>query len=295
MVRLIRLRFVPFHFDLADGGPAADPEAKRMVVAAKPALGGKDVHHTPLLLFTPAGELVAEIDSLASEDELFALLARALAEHPSYDAPSEEEREWQWRAREGDRAAACALAQDAFARGSFDEAARGFAALVDTVPPGPERDSAAYELGRVQRQRGDHAAMEQAFARIGDPAPLLDGLRLERARRLLAERRHAELRATLSPYEPVPDAEASPPADPRYPRITEALYLLGVAHFHLGDAERAEALWRALVKRHPEDAWVRRADWAVFELAAARAAGADEARSQLGRAYAGRAHPDLVR
>jgi tetratricopeptide (TPR) repeat protein len=292
VVRLIARRFIPYHFDLADGGAAEDAAAKRAILAAKPELAGADVHNPPLLVLSPAGELIGEIESATSEEALFSFLRGVLAGHSDFDAPSEEEREWERRAREGDLAAERALAENARVLGDVEGAARRLALLADRLEPGPERDRVAFELGQLHRSRGDFAGMERAFARIAAPAPLEVELGLERARQLLAERRYEDLRARLGAYDLVEAAETAAPRA-NSPRVAEAIYLLGIAHFHLGDSERAEALWRALVKRRSPDAWVLRADWAVFELTAAR--GAQDPRSQLGRKYAGRAHPDLAR
>jgi TolA-binding protein len=256
-------------------------------------LAGAEVHHTPLLVFTPAGELLLQIASDTGEDALLADLQRLLAEHPEFDEPSAEERAWRHRAENGERAAARELALNALARGRLDEAIGELAALVELLPAGREHDSAAYWLGRAHRLRGDPVAMEAAFAGIGDPSALTVELRLERAQHLRAAGRHAELRDLLAAHDLVESSDGS--ASPRGPRTTEALYLLALAHFELGDRERAEALWRALVQRYPEDGWVRRADWAVFELGTRGRTGPDDARSMLGRAYSGRPHPDLRR
>lgn len=96
VIRRINRRFVPHYFDLNPSGAAKDADARRMVLAAKPALGGQSVTTPPVLVMTPTGELLTEVSNYASETDLLAALDDVLAEdvlakHNEWDVATPEE------------------------------------------------------------------------------------------------------------------------------------------------------------------------------------------------------------
>ncbi len=285
-MRLVNRRFVPFYFDLFSAGAAGDRDARAFVVRSRPDLGRMSVPTPPVLVMTPAGKVMEEVDNYATEEEMLASLRAVLGSNPSWNRPSQEEKALEDRARTGDADARLAFAEQILDLGEGDRARAELALAIESLPAGEERDRAAYLLGHAARLAGDFDAMEAAFRRIEDAKWLDDDLAVERAHRSAAEGRHDAVVAALSRYQRVP---------PR-PRSAEALYLLGVAVFQRGEKEKARGLWESIVGRLPEDPWVYRADWALFNLAepGRRTFSTLGERTPLGRiGYMGRENPDL--
>jgi hypothetical protein len=270
VIGLLNTRFVPFYFDLGAGSPAADDAAKKFVVAAKPELGGASVPTPPVLLMTPAGELLSEVSNYASEAQMLAALREVLSDHPAFAAPRAGESELARleRARIAhwlgdDRAARALLAEDRSAAESLF-------------------------LAQVARRGGD---LVQAMEALGELDPEADAanLTLEHGLIAWAHARYADMQADLEAY----------PGDG--PRAAEAQYYLGLARFHQNEPEAARSTWSELVERFGENRWSYRADWAYSQTTASGIAtqktsfsttgGSD---SLLGRhGYMGRQNPDL--
>jgi len=267
--RLVNRRFVPLYFDLDDGGAAADPAARAFVVAARPALGEGSVATPNALLMTPGGEVVLELDPYQAPPEFLAGLRSALRARPEFA-----------RASAAELAVTAPLARATLALdlGELEDAQRLLAAA--------EGDEARYLAGHVARLRGDFERMELELGRVARDE-LRDDVLVERAQRAWLARDLAGL-ARL--------CEAVPAGSER---ITEALYLRGLASYHQGAREEALATWRENVARHAQDAWVHRSDWAYTEVqggaSATRFGGPGPRSSPLGRiGYMGRANPDLA-
>lgn len=287
MRRLVNRRFIPFYFDLFPGGAAGDREAREFVVKMRPELGGMGVDTPPVLIMSPLGRVVAEADNYSTEDALYEALRKILRENPKWNRPSEEEVRIEREAEEGRIDSLLLAAEHFLDLGQTGRTRAAYERALAKLPPGPERDRASYGLGHALRLAGDFEEMERAFARIEGRGSWEEDLSIERAHALLCRGEFDELRGALTPY------QTRPPAT----RGAEALYLLGVARFHSGDAEGAKSLWRRIIETLPEDPWVYRSDWAIFDLEQGgrrRLSTLDE-RTPLGRiGYMKRKNPDLA-
>lgn len=267
VIALIDLRTVPVYFDLDDGGAAADPRAREFVVAARKELSGRAVPVPPVLCMSAGGEILGEISNTATPDAFLAALLAILRAHPELDRPSPAE-----------QAARTPLERAVFRIALQD------AAGAEKLLEHEESEEAHYLLGRMARFRRDWKRMEDHLAKVKSAERLPD-VRMERAYRLWSERRFDVLRAHLADF---PAAHA---------RFTEARYYEGLAHFHLGDSDRALSIWKQTIESAPEGPWVYRADWAfssLKETARALVTTGDERVSVLGRVgYLGARNPDL--
>ena len=91
VIGLLNRRFVALYFDLSDRGAAADPAARKFVVAARPRLGGRAVPTPPVLIMTPDGKVVGETSNYSSTAQVLGALLAALEDHPEYNKPSPAE------------------------------------------------------------------------------------------------------------------------------------------------------------------------------------------------------------
>lgn len=271
--RLVNRRFVPLYFDLDDGGAAADSAARAFVIAARPALGEGSVATPNALVMTAEGAVVAELDPYQTPEAFLAQLEAALRARPEFAQPSAAERALV------DPLQRAALALDL---GELVEAQRLLASL--------EGAQARYLAGHVARLRGDFEGMEREFARIeglAESSVPREDLLVERAQAAWRVGDFARVTALTAAF---PETSA---------RVTEALYLRGLAAFHGGAREAALALWRTNIEGHAQDAWVYRSDWAYTELQGGsgfvQLAVPGATKSLLGRiGYMGRPNPDLT-
>jgi len=265
----VNRRFVSFYFDLSDDGAAADPIAREFVTAARPALDADAVATPKVLLMTPAGRVVGEIDPFLGAPEFLQQLLEVLRAQPEFARASPEE---------------LALTDPVErARLALDLRDLGEAKLILARTEG---SPARYLAGHIARIERDFATMEAEFARVDAPE-LADDVRVERAQRAWL----------LGDYTTLVSSTADFPAESE--RCNEALYLRGLGLFHLGSRDEALAQWRELILERVADAWVYRADWAYTELQQGKlvgAVGTTSARSSpLGRiGYIGRGNPDLL-
>ena len=269
VIGLCNRRFVPFFFDLSNAGAAGDAKAREFVVGMKKELGSRMVSTPPVLVCTPEGEVLAEIDNYASEDVVFRRLRKVLAKHPEFAVPDAAEvavTEPSAKAKLamdlGDYEAAITALTDA-----TGDAARllrvralrlagkseGIAAELDAVTAADFAADVALERALLARQAGDHARVQQLLQEF--PAT------------------HA--------------------------RFSEARYHLGLARFHQDAIDDARTSWKELVTTAPQDRWVYRADWAwsvAKQQKLQRAFATGGKGTLLGRiGYMGRPHPDLAR
>jgi hypothetical protein len=248
----------------------ADAKARKLVTEAVDELVGPSVDTPPLLVMTPDGELLKQIDNFASEDDCFRGLLDALAVEPRWQKATPGELEI---ARGGDPLARAELWIDL---GLFARAKELLAAT-----PGAE---AALRLAHLARLQGEAAAIEPALAKV-DAARFADDVHVERAWLRLHDDSFADARA-----------EADLVSNDS-PRRTEARYLAGVAEFRAGHRDAALALWKALVTSCSQDRWIYRADWAYTQTLDGERRSfstADAKSSLLGRiGYMQRRNPDL--
>lgn len=256
VVELIRHRYVPVYFDLLPTGAVFDAEGRDFVHRLQ-----RDGHDrsraahasTPVLLATPTGEIVARIDNFAPADAFFQVLRQTLDEHPAHDTAGSDERRLRARAESGDGRAVLDVARLERALGRDKRARRLLEQNHESGTPSL-RAEISYELGCMDRRQADWQGMERHF-RAADER-FARAILIERAWAHAARRQWQAARRLLKPL-----ALATTASE----RRTEALYLLGVASHHLGQRERAAAIWRALIREHAADRWVYRADWALFE------------------------------
>jgi len=271
IVRRINRRFVPLYFDLDPGGALRDNKARAFVVKAKPELGRSAVGTPPVLVMTPDGDVLGEIDNYASEEAVLDALGDVLAAHPGWDEPSDEE---QAISKSG---SALERASLRFDLGDAD----GARALLEREGA-PE---AALLLAHLCRLAGEWDALEQALARVKGAA-FADDVRVERAWGRLAAREFAAAEKL---------ADAVPRASRRH---TEARYVSGLSRWHAGRKDDALATWRGVIESCAQDPWIYRADWACTQATESGArtgfSTADARASPLGRiGYMGRRNPDL--
>ena len=60
---MINRRFVPIAFDLNTQAPLGDADARAFVLAKRKDLAGMSVNTPKVMVMTPGGKLVAEIDN----------------------------------------------------------------------------------------------------------------------------------------------------------------------------------------------------------------------------------------
>jgi hypothetical protein len=270
VVRLINRRFVPLAFDLQPIAPLADRDARVFVGKARKDLLSGSVHTPPVMIVTPGGKVLAEIDNYSTEEQMLAALRDVLSKHPEWNRVSEEEQ----RVTSG----GSRIEQAIFL---FDTGREAGACQVLAKDPGEE---AALLLAHFARLTKDWDAMETALVRVTNEK-LRNAVLVERAWRLFARKEFAAIERSLATVPKVSD------------RYSEARYLLGLALFHQGRTEDAIAAWKATIAACPQDRWIYRADWAVTQLLDGdrRDFSTIDARSSpLGRiGYMGRRNPDL--
>jgi len=271
VIRLINRRFVPLYFDLSPGGAAADKKARQAVVKAKPELGNAAVQTPPLLVMTPDGKVLGEVDNYAGEDELWKSLLALLADHAEWNVPSDEE---QRIARDGTPLERATLLFD------LGDLAAARRLLADQ--PGASESLLRAHLCRLDR---DWSALEQELGRVVAPE-LADGACVERGWLHLARGDFATARKSVAAV--APDS----------PFRSEARYLDGVASWRAQKPDEARATWKALIDGAKAlDRWIYRADWAYtqsIEPARGGFSTSDKRHSPLGRiGYMGRRNPDL--
>jgi hypothetical protein len=293
VVRLVNRRFVPFYFDLLavevpqGRGAARDLAARRFVLRARPDLGALAVSTPPVLIMTLGGEVLAEIRNYASEEEMLRELRAVLERNSVWNQLSADEKHMVEGSARGEAAAQVAFAELALDLRDLDEAEARFGKVLAALPPGELRDRAAYLRGHAARLRGDRRTMEEAFAEIDDEDAFARDVATERAQDLFAHREIEQLNALL----------ATMPESSSQARASELRYLEGLGQFHLGEKEKAAAIWRALIAELPEDRWVMRADWALFNLTnpGKRSFTTADPKTPLGRlGYMRRVNPDLT-
>src|SRR5262245_30459757 len=241
----------------------------------------------PVLIMSPIGRVVAEADNDSSEDALYQALRQTLRAYPKWDQPSEEEVLIAREAEEGRIESLLLAAEQFLDLGEIERTRAAYERALAKMPSGPDRDRAAYGLGHALRLFGDFEEMDRAFARIEGRDSWAADLSIERAHASFSRGEFDALQRALAPF------QARPPTA----RGAEALYLLGLALFHSGDAGGAKALWRRIIETFPEDPWVNRSDWAIFDLeqGARRTFSTTDERTPLGRiGYMGRKNPDLA-
>ncbi len=258
---------MPLYIDLSDRGAAADPAARKFVVAARPQLGGRQVPTPPVLIMTPDGKVVGETSNYGSTQQVLGMLVRALEDHPEYNKPSAAE-----------QAAATPLERARIQLNLQDlEGARKTLATEQSA-------QAHYLLGHIARLQKRWGAMGKHFAAVKDDG-LKDDVRMERAHELWHAKEYKQLGEYLKDF---------PEQSNRY---TEARYYRGLAAFHGGDKEQAQKLWETTIKSCSQDPWIYRADWAYTGLKQGRSrtmSSAGKRTSLLNRiGYMGRSNPDL--
>lgn len=271
VIRLINRRFVPLYFDLSLGGAAADRKARQAVVKAKPDLGKAAVETPPLLVMTPDGKVLGEVDNYVGEEELWKSLLALLAKHAEWNAPSDEEKRI---AREGTPIERATLLFDL---GNLAAARR---LLADQS--GANESLLRVHLCRLER---DWSALELELGRVVAPE-LADGASVERGWLQIARGDFAAARKSV-----VAVASSSPYS-------SEARYLDGIASWRAKKPDEARATWKALIDdAKVQDRWIYRADWAYtqsLEPARGEFSTSDKRHSPLGRiGYMGRRNPDL--
>ena len=279
VVRLINRRFVPLYFDIAPGGAAADANARAFVLKVKPELGGQAVATPPVLLITPNGELLSEIDNYASEADMLAGLRDVLAKAPEWNLPSAGEKTLAGAGSEIERAnLRFDLGDDDGARKILEDESSAEAAVL---------------LAHVCRLAKDWKALEQALSRVeaararGSGAEFDDDVRVERAWLHHHERDFAAAAKEV--------AKIARKSD----RYSESRYLTGLAQWHQGKKDDALATWNSAIDHCSQDPWVYRADWAYTQGKDANSGRTSfstggKRTSPLGRiGYMGRRNPDL--
>ncbi len=259
---------MPVYFDLQDGAPAGDADARVFVVGARRELGGASVTTPPVLFMNAKGEVLGEVDNFATEDQVYGAMLAVLEKHPAFAEPSAAETALVGLER----------ALWLFDLGQLDRAR----ASLDGVPG----DAAQLLLARIARHERAWAVQERHLAQIGDAELALD-VRLERAYALWFAGDMGKLRDHLEGF----------PREHR--RFAEAQYRLGLAHYHGGESAKALEVWKALVVGCPQNPWVYRADWAYTSVKSGSSGGggfstAGPRSSPLNRiGYMGRSNPDL--
>ncbi len=265
MVTLINARFVPVYFDLNNSSPAADPDAKKAVVAIDPRLEGGGVPTPEVFALQPNGDLLGRESNYATEDAYIAMLQKVVADSEVLTTESAVERELPKPTRAWLR----------YCIGDLVGATKLLA--------GQDDDASLLIAARIHRWNGENvqalAALEQCSMACSSDVAIERGL---------VELRGGAHATALAALEAVPHD---------HPRTSEAEYHRGVALFHLGHVDAARAVWTRVVQRHGEDRWSYRADWAVEDCkhgdGGPRMMGMGSNTLLKRHGYMGRKNPDL--
>lgn len=256
MIRLLNRRFVPFYYNTDNGrtplGEGKDPAAKAFT---------KTKTKNPwafFAAFTAAGEPVGVSDVYADKDVTFDFLVALLRENPEFDRYTKEEEAILARAdaagaRAAARAEAGQLLEDL---GRYPDAKRHFLAALRAGDDPAAVAEAHRGLLRMARHGRDWAGLEARLREIealAEPAAKPLGLgpdvAMERAFRLLAEKKYAEARALLhDAIKKYPDSK----------RQSEFHFSAGVASFFLKEKDRAYFHWCHVAETLPDDRLARR-------------------------------------
>ncbi|MGK0300551.1 MAG: hypothetical protein ACI89X_001423 [Planctomycetota bacterium] len=271
---MLNARFVPVYFDLGRGSPAADKDARNFVVKARKEFGGRSVSTPPVLIMTTDGEVVAEISNYATEAEMLRGLRKVLKEHPQYAGEAAAEAKWS-RLKQ-------ARVQDFLGNdGQVMDLLGGVDGRAKCTP------EETLFLAQVARRGGSREHAVELLDSL--PVVLANEVAMEKA---LLSWTKGDFAAMVKPLTDYPKVGA---------RAAEAAYYAGLAQFHLGEAKRARATWKQLVKAHGDNRWSYRADWAYTQTTNKGKAKQRRAfttvgnKSLLGRhGYMGRQNPDLA-
>ena len=280
---LVNRRFVFTYFSLVDWADLSDAEAKQAIVRVAPEYGAKVRQTPPTFFFSPDGEVLATLDTLASSREFLELAKRLLAEHPEYARPSPDEADL-WKSATADPRSRLRLARLQLELVEVDGAKRTLETLVG---PGESiedavRAGALYLLTERARIEGDAPRAARYLAEIDAlPSAARAGLELD----LRMERAH--LLALGGDWNGSLRAWSEIEADHQLAdRMDELLYWKGLSYYHLGKRREANYTWVRVLKEIPEGRYYQRARLAAMGPAQHALSGSLVSRKGAGAALA---------
>jgi len=231
VVDLLNRRFVPYYYDMDSLGELYDDEATKLAMQLYPDLRYLSSMPTPPLLFmTPEKKFLGYASNFLSGQELLEKLVQILDENPYYGQLSQAEKNQ----------------EDPIKKARTFLELRRLDDALETLE-GQESSEAWFLRACIAREQQEWLEMKTAITRITD-ADLLDAITVEN---LLRHWNSKNLEAIK-----VKAAEVKP----QNPRYQEAMYYLGLAHFHSGDSNRALEIWENAIQTNPKSAWACRLD-----------------------------------
>lgn len=228
VIRLLNLRFVPFYFNVGQGQPGYDAQAKEVVVNIDDRFAGSSVPTPPVWVLTPDLQLVATIDNYTPRGPFFDELVRILDENPEFAEGGGDEEQ-----RTGLPAAR--LAEDL---GQYERALDLYTEL--------DEPSALLGRARIARYRGEWDTAARLLSDLEDIGgeAWTDQILVELAHADLAAERFAEARDLLT---------TALLDHPDSPRLGEMHYYAGVAAFRSGEKDWANLHWWWVLENLPDD------------------------------------------
>jgi len=231
VVDLLNRRFVPYYYDMDTAGELYDDEATKLAMQLYPDLRYLSSLPTPPLLFmTPERKFLGYASNFLSGEELLEKLVQILDENPYYGQLSVAEKNM----------------EDPIEKARALMELRRLPSALETLE-GEQSSEAWFLRARIARQQEEWLNMKNAITRITDKQ-LLAEVKVEN---LLRHWKSKNLEAIK-----IKGAEVKP----KNPRYQEAMYYLGLAHFHSGDPNRAIEIWENAIQADPKHAWAFRLD-----------------------------------
>ncbi len=231
IARLISRRFVAYGFDMDKRGSRYDEEAAQIAISICPDLQFPSVMPaSPLLMVTPQGKELGQIDMFCTGDALLEALTKVVNENDAYRELRPDEQ-----------------ALDDIQRAEVYYDLRQFDHCIEQLE-GLKTSQAYYLRGAIAREQGEWAEMKAAFKMVTDEDRKMD-IQMQEVRRYW----------TIGNYEGIKALVGG--LDRRFPHYQEALYYGGLALFHTDQREEALKTWEEGVLADPETAWALRLDW----------------------------------
>ena len=295
-MRLINRRFVPFAFDLSavtidtpeiSMGALCDASARRFVLEHRPELEGESVSTPPVLVLTPDGELLAEIDNYSTEDAFFAALRDLLRDHPEWNTPAATETA-AMKQGEGSAESLASRAELETDLGNYELALGELSrALLHECDP-TKRLTILCQILHVAYLGRDDRVFRAVQRSLGEASQFIAAAAIDVAQWRC---RTQDFRGVLAALDGVDGLESDE-------FRSEARYLTAVARFGIGEREQSRALLQAILADPVVGPWTYRADWALFSLdhPTKSSFSTSDAKTCLGRlGYMGRLNPDFPR
>jgi hypothetical protein len=268
-------------------GAMADSSGRQFVLRALPDLGELEVDTPPLLVITPDGVVLDQIDNYSTEDIVFRSLQSVLKDNQQWNHAEDLDEARESASETGTIGSVITYAERIADVGEYDTAIEQYARLLLKAQGDESRISVLQRLLHISRLAGRSSVFEAANSELRHFGKCDSGSAIEVAHYYCGRRDYGRVLAGLG----------SISIDRATPRASEATYLRSVALFQTGEVEASKAALRDLILTMPEGPWSYRADWALFtiEHPGRRTFTTEDEPTCLGRVgYMGRLNPDFL-